>query len=284
MVSVHRPATLEEALAVRARLEATPLAGGTDLMVRLRRGAGELPAFSKPVLLLDRLKELGTISVREGRLEIGSLVTLEALADSPLVPPVLRAVALSMAGPAIRGIATLGGNVCNASPAGDTLPFLFAVEARALLGSRAGRRELPVEDFIAGPGSTRLHPDELLLGVSLPARLPAASLWRKVGTRRANALTKVSILALAERDAAGRPAGVRIALGAVAPTAVRLRDVERFLEGRDAPLEAAEEDVIRGLVAAAVRPIDDQRSTAAYRRRVAGNLVLRAASGMLRPG
>lgn len=284
MVAVHRPATLEEALAIRAASGAVPFAGGTDLMVRFRRGAGALPAIPGPVLLLDRCAELARIDAREDRLTIGAAVTLSSLAGSTAVPPLLRDIALSMGGPAVRSAATLGGNVCNASPAGDTLPFLYAMDARAVLGSLRGTRELSVEEFIAGPGATRLRPDELLLGVFFPLPAPPLSYWRKVGTRRANALTKVSVAAVAEGGGGGTGLhGVRIALGAVAPTVVRLREVESYLEGKQGAAEPDDAARIRAMAAAAVRPIDDQRSTAAYRRRVAENLVLEAVRRLAGP-
>lgn len=291
MVEAFHPRTLAEALAIRGRQATIPFAGGTDLMVKLGRGAGALPGFAAPVLFLDRCEELRVLRQNEGALELGSMVSLSALAESPLVHPVLREIALSMGGPAIRNAATLGGNICNASPAGDTLPFLYAFEAVVKLVSSGSERALPVADFLTGPGATRLEPGEILRSVLVPDWSPRIAFWRKVGTRKANALTKVSIAAFTD-DAEARPCRVRIALGAVAPTVVRLPGVERMLEealeekraaasvragaGSDALLKR-----IGAAALASVKPIDDQRSTAEYRREVAANFVVEFARRVL---
>ena len=279
MVGAYRPANLAEALEIRTRLGAIPFAGGTDLMVKFRRGAGALPGFDKPLLLLDRCEELRGIAragqtLEAGALEAGAMVTLAALAEHPFSHEVLREIISLMGGPAIRNVATLGGNVCNASPAGDTLPFLYAFDASVRLASLSAERVIPICDFITGPGTTILRPDEILLAVVIPSWQPGISLYRKVGTRRANALTKVSIAAFADM-VNGRVARARIALGAVAPTVVRLRSVERMLEGEDLGnlKTGLLREKIREAAAEKVRPIDDQRSTAAYRRRVAIDLV-----------
>jgi xanthine dehydrogenase FAD-binding subunit len=273
VVEALHPSTLEEALEIRGRLAAVPLAGGTDLMVKLGRGAGVLPGFAAPVLLLDRCGELKTLSLQDGVLDVGSMVSLAALAESPLVHTVLKDIVLSMGGPGIRNAATLGGNLCNASPAGDTLPFLYAFGASVRLASARAERTLPVEEFVTGPGTTRLGRDELVRGIRIPAWAPRVAFWRKVGTRRANALTKVSVAGFADIEN-GRLRRVRITAGAVAPTVRRLTAVEQLLEAA-----RSGEDAVRLLrqvheaAGAAVKPIDDQRSTAAYRREVAANLV-----------
>ncbi|MCX7031927.1 MAG: FAD binding domain-containing protein [Spirochaetes bacterium] len=272
MVETFRPTTLEEALEIRAAHRAVPFAGGTDLMVRLRRGPGVLPGFEQPVLFLDRCAELANLSADDRALEIGSMVTLAALAANPLVPRPLAEVALSMAGPGIRSVATVGGNVCNASPAADLMPFLCAHNARARLISKTARRTLPVEELVTGPGTTVVEPDELLAALIVPAWSPAVSFWRKAGTRRANALTKVSLFACADTDGV-TVHRARISLGAVAPTVLRLREVERLLEGTAVVDLAGIAARAAEACAAAVRPIDDQRSTADYRRRVACDLV-----------
>ncbi len=249
-----------------------PFGGGTDLMVKLRRSTGALPAFPKPVLFLDRVAELQGIERRDGALWIGASASLADIAAHPAVHPSLRESILSIGAPGLRNSATLAGNVCNASPAADTLPFLYAFEARVRLVSRAAERTIGVEDLILGPGSTCLSPSEVLTHVLIPLWDPDVRLWRKVGTRRANALTKVSIAGFSEvRD--GRAARTRICLGAVAPTVVRSREVERLVDGRTPEELRRSEDEVRRAAREAVRPIDDQRSTAEYRRHVAENLV-----------
>ena len=272
MVEAFHPGTLAEALEIRASRGAVLLAGGTDLLVKLSRGAGRLPGFTAPVVFLDRCAELAGLELRGGSLEAGAMTTLAALADSPLVHPVLRDILLSMGGPAIRNAATLGGNLCNASPAGDTLPFLYAFDASVKLASPRGERTLPVCGFVTGPGRTLLAADEIVRSIIIPAWQPRVAYWRKVGTRRANALTKVSLAGFAEAQP-GRLGRVRVAVGAVAPTVLRLRDVEALLE--QARPGASRAELLAGVSAAAlacVTPIDDQRSTAAYRREVAANM------------
>jgi xanthine dehydrogenase FAD-binding subunit len=272
MVETFRPTGLKEALEIRSRCSAIPFAGGTDLMVKRRRGAGALPDFERPVLFLDKVKELKGFVQTEGGVEIGAAVALSVLAENPLVARILRSIVLEIGAPALRNVATIGGNVCNASPAGDTLPFLYACEARLRIASLESERVVGIADFITGPGRIDIGPGEILRSILIPARVPETCHWRKVGTRKANALTKVSIAALAEVRG-GRVNSARIALGAVAPTVVRLTEVEGMLKGTSAADLPRLSPEIRRLSAEAVRPIDDQRSTAAYRSLVAVNLV-----------
>jgi xanthine dehydrogenase FAD-binding subunit len=281
MVEALHPSTLTEALEIRRRLAAVPFAGGTDLMVKLGRGAGVLPDFAAAVLFLDRCDELQSISVKPGMLEIGSMVSLAELSESPLAHPVLREILLSMGGPGIRNAATLGGNICNASPAGDTLPFLYCFGAAVRLASAGSERTVPLEEFVTGPRATVLRQDEILRSFLIPSWSPRVAFWRKVGTRRANALTKVSAAGFADIED-GRLRRVRVALGAVAPTVRRLPDVERMLEAarvdahRDASGDLDHSRLlveVHAAVLAGVRPIDDQRSTSDYRRETAASLV-----------
>ncbi len=171
-VAAFRPSTLAEALTLRAAHGAIPFAGGTDLMVRLRRGAGALPAFPGPVLFLARCSELrGIRRVAEG-VEAGATTALADLADSPLTPPLLREAVLQIGGPGLRTVATLGGNLCNASPAADTLPVLYAFDAQVRLASANAERSLPIRDFVLGPGRTALREDELLVSILMPILIP----------------------------------------------------------------------------------------------------------------
>lgn len=279
MADVHHPLTLADALSIRARTGAVVFAGGTDLMVKRRTAAGALPDFPGAVLFLDRIGELSGITMSGGGLEIGAMTTLAEITRSSLVPD-LRRVVLEMGGPALRSSATLGGNVCNASPAGDTLPFLYASDAVVVAASIEGdgricERCIPIAHFITGPGATTLAAEEIVIAVRVPEAKPAVFHWRKVGTRKANALTKISLAAFAERDG-DRVSRARIALGAVAPTVVRLAEVERMLEGsvRKDRLARAFEEEAREACRAAVHPIDDQRSSAEYRGVVAANLLI----------
>ncbi|HEY9593837.1 MAG TPA: FAD binding domain-containing protein, partial [Spirochaetia bacterium] len=173
MVETLRPQTLAEALAFRAEKRAVPFAGGTDLMVRHRRGAGARPGITGPVLFLDRCPELALIEETAKGLVVGAMAILGRLADLPSIHPAFRDALLSMGGPALRNVATLGGNICNASPAADTLPFLYAFDAVATVASVRGTRAVPIHELITGPGRTSIAADELLVSVLIPPWRPA---------------------------------------------------------------------------------------------------------------
>ena len=264
-----RPRTLGEALEFRARTEAVPFAGGTDLMVKCRGYTGTGVRVPGPVLFLDAVDELRAIEATEDRLTIGAGVTYTQMLERvDVLPELLRRAAELIASPALRTRATMAGNVGNASPAGDTIPPLYVHEAEVVLRSPDRERRLPVDDFLTGPGTTALDEAEIITGFVIP-RLPAGRLYyRKVGTRRANALSKLSAAGYARLES-GRIAEFRFAVGAVAPTVVRLREAEELLVGES----VSQVDMRRTLAAAdsSITPIDDQRSTAAYRRQVALN-------------
>ncbi len=268
MVGAFFPKSLAEALAIRRENRTVPFAGGTDLMARRRSWAGTLPRFEAPALFISGLPELRQISRNEGILTIGAALTLAELLQMEPVPAILKRALAEMASPAIRNLATIGGNLCNASPAGDTLPPLYALGAAVVLESASGRRELPIGQFIRGPGQTALGPAELLIGVKIPAGEFPAVFYQKVGTRKADALSKLSCAALA-RINNGRVEEARLALGAVAPTVIRLETAEARLTGvGTGELDRVLPEILK-LYDEAIRPIDDQRSSASYRRKVA---------------
>ena len=272
MVSAYRPTSFAEALRIRQESQAIPLAGGTDLMVSHRRYPGLAPQFARPVLFLGGLPELGGITVVGATLTVGAGVTLSGLLAHEAVPDVLKQAVAEMSSPAIRNVATLGGNICNASPAGDTLPALYCLNAVLTLACAGGERQLGIEEFILGPGKTALRDNELLRAVSLSLERFDVACYRKVGTRKANALSKLSFLGLA-RTGEGRIEDVRIAFGAVAPTVVRSKELEREIVGRNrAELGEIRTRVLDGY-ARLIVPIDDQRSTAEYRKVVSLRLL-----------
>jgi CO/xanthine dehydrogenase FAD-binding subunit len=279
--SAVSPCRLDEALAALAADPAlVPIAGCTDLLVA-HAAATERPAG---VLDLLRLDELRGVREVDGGLEIGATTTFAELQRSPLVvarSPALAAAAATVGAWQIQNRATLGGNVVNASPAGDSLPVLLALDATMVCASAAGRREVPADEFWVAYRRTALAPGELLVAVRLPAPAPGTrQLFRKVGTREAQAISKV-VVALAARVEGGAIAAARIAAGSVAATPVRLRAAESALVGR-AP-DSATADAAGRAAAAEVTPIDDVRSTAEYRRfaleRVVRRLVLGLATG-----
>ena len=161
---------------------------------------------------------------------------------------------------------TLGGNICNASPAGDTLPPLYAMDARVIVTSTEGDRTLPIEQFVTGPGTTALRCNELLREIIVPRRGWDIVCYRKVGTRRANALSKLSFAGLARVSGHGIE-DVRMAFGAVAPTVLRCRAAEELVKNHATTLTPNLRERAASLCAEQIKPIDDQRSNARYRKR-----------------
>jgi len=271
-----RPRDLDEALALlAARPEARPLAGGTDLVVQLRAGRR-----AERVLVDLSRAGLGGIRETAAGLEIGAGTTMDEIARDPRIgraaPALARAASWVGAWP-IQCRATLGGNLGNASPAADTAPPLLVAGARVRLRSATGgERELPVAELFTGPGRTALAPGELIVAVLLPEPLSesGAERFAKLGPRREQVISVVSLAVRVVDRAGGRLRGVRIALGAVAPTPVRARRAEAVLEGSRpdrAALAAASE-----ALAVDIAPIDDLRAPATYRRHAAAVLLRRA--------
>jgi xanthine dehydrogenase iron-sulfur cluster and FAD-binding subunit A len=272
MVETFMPAALKEALEFRAGHKSIPLAGGTDLMVKRKSWAGTLPKFDKPVLMISGLSELKGCTSENGALRIGAAETLADTAANELVSEVLRLAVKQMASPGIRNMGTLGGNICNASPAGDTLPALYALDATVTLQSISGSRELPIAQFITGPGRTELKDGELMTMINIPLTEFSNVYYRKVGTRKADALSKLSFAGLADIKE-GHIGDVRIAFGAVAPTAVRSAGAEKLLKGIELIDLPDLMPQIKDIYSRFIRPIDDQRSSAAYRKEVCMKLL-----------
>ncbi len=272
MVDFYIPGTLDEALEIRADKKTIVFAGGTDLMVRARVWFGVPSKFDLPVLYIGKLEELKGVSVDGRSIRIGAGTRLSDIAANPDVPEPLRVAVLSMAAPAIRNMGTIGGNICNASPAGDTLPVLYAFDAVLELRSLKGTRELPIRDFITGPGKTALRGDEILTAITFDTPEFDVYEYRKVGTRKANALSKLSFFGLLAFDG-NTVADFRAAFGAVAPTVVRQRFIEQKLVGlRREEAHEVIGDVVESY-ADFINPIDDQRSTAFYRKQVSLRLL-----------
>jgi CO/xanthine dehydrogenase FAD-binding subunit len=255
-----RPGSLAEALHLRAlHPEFALLAGGTDWMLSRARPAGVIDVFGLP--------ELCRIASAGNTLEIGAACTHTALRRLSALPMLARC-ARDLGAVQIQNRGTLGGNIVTSSPVGDTLPVLLACEAEVLLASAAGVRCMPYEDFCTGYRATALRADELVTAVRV--QIPAGrQYWRKVGTRAAQAISKVMVAGVIRTDADGTVAHVRLAAGAVAATPLRLRAVEAALQGnRVASVVDALPDLLAGIT-----PIDDIRSTARYRRHVLTGLV-----------
>jgi CO/xanthine dehydrogenase FAD-binding subunit len=276
---VVKPKDLSEALHY-LREGGKPLAGGTDLLVAVRKGT-ESPNL---LVYVGELPELRVLREEKEGLEVGAAHTHAELLAHPATErfPILRSVLRTIGSPAIRAMGTLGGNIVTASPAGDSLVALYLLEARVRLVSEEGARELPIWEFIVGPRKTALRQGELVRSVFLPwLSGEPQSFFRKVGRRRALIIAIASLGALVwVRD--GRVEGARLALGSVAPTVIRPKEVEEALVGRPVSPEAWEDLVPR--LSAATHPISDLRASADYRRKVAGRLLLALAEELARRG
>jgi xanthine dehydrogenase small subunit len=266
------PRTLDEAFATLATAPHRPIAGGTDVMVQI---TGEIGPAPDRMIDLWRLDELRGIGLDAGVLTLGALTTYTEIRRSAVCRehvPALVDAAATIGAAQIQNRGTLGGNVANASPAGDTLPVLLATDAEIVVGGARGERTIPVTEFWVAYRKTALAPDELVLRVRIPLPAGREVRFRKVGTRRAQAISKV-VMALAWRDGGRGWSDVRLALGSVADRPIRARETERALEGRRPTAETA--DRAAATLAGEIEPIDDVRSTADYRKVVAARVLHR---------
>jgi CO/xanthine dehydrogenase FAD-binding subunit len=270
---VVSPRTLEEAYQVLSAVPHRPVAGGTDLLVQITGEIGEMP---ERVMDLWGLDDLRGIRVDGDALVIGALTTYTQIRRSHEVAeflPSLAEAAATIGAAQIQNRGTLGGNAANASPAGDTLPILLAADAELVLGSGRGERTVPAAAFWPSYRQTALAPDELILRIRFPLAGQRRVRFRKVGTRRAQAISKV-VMALAwQPGSEGSWREVRVALGSVAATPVRAPSTEAALDGASPTAETADRaaDTLRQ----EIQPIDDVRSTADYRREVAARVLHR---------
>lgn len=261
----YQPQTLVEALELLATLPEPKkvLAGGTDVIPALRRkelAAGHLVS-------LRRLTELTQIRLQNGNVRIGALATFRELAASPLInrsAKLLAEAAAAVGGPQVRNQGTIGGNIVNASPAGDLLPPLVALEARVRLCRRGGERVLPLAEFLAGMGKTLLAPEEILTEIVFPALPPqAASSFVKLGRRNSLAISRLS-LAVVTMASGESIADARLVLGAVALRPVRALAAEALLRGKR-PGPALLEEAVAS-IAETVKTILGSRASAPYKR------------------
>ena len=223
------PETLDEALLLRKAESAVPLAGGTDIMVQGKRGIGLSPEIGKPVMVISGLKELkGIIMHSDGSVEIGALTTAAEIAESLIVPWHVRMAASGMGAVALRNIATIGGNIGNASPKGDLPQPLILLDAEVVLISFDGERRVLLDAFIQGSKKTDLHGDEIIKSVVIPPHDFTYSYYRKIGMRKANAISKLSLSAAAVvKD--GLVVDFRASSGAAGPKVIRSREAESMI-------------------------------------------------------
>jgi CO/xanthine dehydrogenase FAD-binding subunit len=269
---VVSPSSLAEAYAYLDAGSYRPIAGGTDVMVQLEADVADAP---EAMLDLWGLHELRGVRFDGYEVAIGALATYTDLRASPVIRahlPALEEAAATVGAAQIQNRGTIGGNICNASPAGDTLPVLLAIDATFDAGSSTGVRPIPAAEFWTGYRETALREDELLLRIRFGVERSRRTRFRKVGTRAAQAISKV-VMALSYRQDGDSWRDVRLALGSIAATTVRARQTEAILEGQ-APGQAIADEAAATL-AQEIQPIEDVRSTAEYRRSVSARVLHR---------
>jgi len=280
LLSVARPTTLPAALDALEELPgAQLLAGGTDLMVEVNHGHRRPEAL----VALRRVDELRGIEVSDTHLDLGACTTWRSIEDELAeLAPGLAMASRTVGSPQIRNTGTIGGNIGTASPAGDGLPWLVAMDAEVVLASTAGARTVPLAELLVGPKRTGIAPGEVVHRVRVP-RVAGPQHVAKVGPRSAMAISVASLALVLDTDARR----VRVAMGSVGPVPVRPADAEAALADAldwDAmSCDAAAVEAFSAACAEAASPIDDHRSTAAYRRHAVGVLAGRTLTRCLFP-
>jgi xanthine dehydrogenase FAD-binding subunit len=273
-IIAYRFDRLDQTLSQLNKENCAIIAGGTDVMVMHKSRRGVPPKIPKPIVFIDHLSELKRVYRNQKDLHIGACCTYSELLGNPLIPLVLKKAIKTIAAPAIRNRGTLGGNVCNASPAGDTLPLLYVYNAKLLLRSVKGDRIVAISDFIQGVRRVQRETNEILVEIILPSVLEEGAhvVFEKVGNRNADAIAKVGFAGYFRLNGAVID-DVRFAFGAVGPTMVRSVDIEKMLLGKTIPLVDSDITQVVAAFDKIIKPIDDQRSTAIYRKTVALNLL-----------
>ncbi|MCK8817585.1 xanthine dehydrogenase family protein subunit M [Natroniella sulfidigena] len=267
---LYQPETIEEAVDVlNERKDYHLLAGGTDLMLRWKHGQIDL----ENLVNLKRIEELNFINFDEEGLEIGALVSVNQLIENQAVQehyPALLESALEHSSPLTRNLATVVGNICNASPAADLIPALLVYDAKLRVRKKEQEILLRLKDFFVGPGQTKLEDGDFVLSVILPAPVQELkSSFLKEGKRKAHEIAIVNS-AVSYIDKGGNISGLKVALGGVAPTPLLL-DLDWFDEISENNLNK-----LVKVITDSITPITDQRSTDWYRKEVTGVLVKRA--------
>ena len=278
----HIPQDIAETVALAARLgtDASFIAGGTDLVIQMRRGRSK-PAHLISLQALDALKRIESAG---DTVTLGALVTHKQIETAFAKDAALYGLVESaqvVGGNQVRHVGTVGGNICNASPAADLLPQLLTLDAAVELTGGKGLRQLPLADFLLGPGRTGRAIDELLTGIHFRRPAPrTATAFLKAGRRRAMEISVISVAACITLSPDGHCQDVRLAVGAAAPVAFRAGDAEALLQGQMPDDDRLSRAGI--LAAAAATPISDVRASAEHRRRLVAALLPRAIRQCLR--
>jgi carbon-monoxide dehydrogenase medium subunit len=274
----HRPTTIAEAHRLANSIEgARFIAGGTDLLVKLKTGKVRVPA----VISLRNIEELEGIAMGDSETRIGAMTPVGRLLDDPELEqrhPALVQAARELGSVQVRNSATLGGNLCNASPCADTAPPLLVCDARVCLSGPQGSRVVPLSEFFQGPKQTILARHELMTEIVVP-RIGANTRQRFQKRKRVAMDLSIVSLAMSLQLEGDRCSEVRLAAGSAAPTPIRLTDTEAVLRARTLTPDLIAE--ARACAADEVRPISDLRGSAEYRRRVVGAYLQRGLEGLL---
>lgn len=258
--------------------EAAIYAGGTDLLVRMRKGICDPSAL----ICLERMDCLKGVREEGDQIFIGACTSHTALLADPIIRrrfPVLARAVSRLGSPHIRNMGTIGGNIVTASPAGDTLPPLYVLGADVEIMGTETTRRLPLKDFISGPGHTDLKPGEIVAGLWIKKDQPFNIFsFEKIGQRKALAISIASLAALLRVSEEGIIEEARLAWGSVGPTVAVSDEAESCLAGKR--LEPGALDEVAKIAMDAVSPIDDVRASKDYRRLVSGNLILRLGAGL----
>ena len=272
MVNHVIPNTYLDALRYLSDKTFKVIAGGTDLMIQKRGTRETPPKFDTNMLYCFNLKELNYVHKEKQQIHIGSMTPLEVLLYHQDIPEIMKQVIAEMASPAIRNVATLSGNIANASPAGDSLLSLYLLNAEIVLESLNAKRVLPIDQVITGPRQTVISKDEIIKEIIIENPKFSKIQWNKVGGRRADAISKISCLS-AVQIKNNKVIDFRLTLGAVYKTVIRSKEIESKCIGLTLDQLKENKNTILSLYEGLIQPIDDQRSNRIYRKKVALNII-----------
>ena len=272
MVKHHIPQSLKEALKILDQHDCYIMAGGTDLMVMKHQRAGLIPNFDKDICYIANLKELQYIFEDEKGVHIGAGTKFVDIEESLIVPDLIKQIIHELASPNIRNMATMAGNIANASPAGDSIVGLYLLDATVELVSAHGSRVVPVDEFIFGVRKIHRKANELIKEIFISHNDDLNTYWRKVGSRAAESISKITFAGGYQVED-GKVVDFRMAFGSVSITCVRRKEIEKKYIGMTVEeLKNHADDIIADM-SKFVTPITDQRSTKEYRFKVAMNIL-----------
>lgn len=272
VVNTYIPFDFKEALEIKNLKNTFVFAGGTDLSVKYRSLIGANLDFSKDIIFIGHLSELHEIKISNDFVSIGSCSTFTEILNNKKIPKYIKLPLYNIGSPSIKNIGTLGGNICNSSTAGDSLPMLYALDAELELCSISGSRTVKISDFITGPKENIIKDNEILKTIKIPIQNFNSIYYKKIGQRNSYTATKTSLYALAISDES-QIKDIRIAFGAVSPTPVRSRQIELQLIGLSkSELSRMTNNIIKQYEAL-INPMDAISLTKEYRKKISVNLL-----------